>query len=124
MSTILILEKNIILSNHLKEILKNDDRLNIVTVCNNQDQAMKLIRQTQIDILILDHLQINGLLIMNFIKKVQPSIKVIGFSEAENKQLDQKIIKLGAQFCLSKYKTDQKLFVDIILNPHSKRVFQ
>ena len=114
MVKIVLIEKNIILSHHLKEAFDQDQKLHLVSICTEGNELMKLLITQPVDVVLIDYLQTNGFVVTHELNKNYPHIKVIGFSEYESDAYNNRIIELGASKNLSKYQTSLAQLVKII----------
>lgn len=105
MIKILLVERNVILTDHLKTIFTQDKQLELVCICTEGNQALEFLKDNIVNVVIMDFLQTNGLVVTQDIKHKFPHIKIIGFSSYENGDYNKRMIELGADKCLSKYET-------------------
>lgn len=106
MIKILLVERNVILRNHLLEVFNQDEQLNVVGWCTEGNEVITFLKSNQVDVILMDHLQINGLVITVQVKKEFPNTKVIGFSTGDVDNSNDRLIELGATSYLSKYDTN------------------
>ncbi len=123
MIKILLVERNVILSDYLKETFVKDKKLNLVYTCTEGNQALEFIKENSVDVVIMDFLQTNGLVVTQQISRKYPNIKIIGFSTYESNDYSHKMIELGANKCLSKYSTTiKKLINEVKKEPFVEKV--
>jgi DNA-binding NarL/FixJ family response regulator len=113
MIKILLVEKNLILSNTIREHLNKDEQLNVVGISKEGNEALEFLKTNPIDIIILDYQQTNGLVVTQQMKKTYPNINIIGFS-SDFDTASNRMIELGASSYLSKYETSlEELITEI-----------
>lgn len=105
MIKIMLVERNLILSNCLKDTIYKDKKMELVSICTEGKEVLSFLKEHSVDIVILDFLQINGLVVTQEIKNKYPKTKVIGFSSYETGDYNKRMLELGAEKCLSKYET-------------------
>jgi DNA-binding NarL/FixJ family response regulator len=101
---ILLIERNIILIDHLKEQFEQDKELNYVGTFSDEKQVMAFLEKNPLDVIVMDYLQTNGLVLTDSISKKFPAIKIIGFS-IEDGHYSKRLLELGATVYLSKFET-------------------
>ena len=106
MVKVLLVERNVILRNHLLDVLSHDEHLDIIEWCTEGCEVVEFLKDNQVDIILMDHLQTNGLVVTAQIKRDYPSVKIIGFSTGDVNDSNNRLMELGATGCLSKYDTD------------------
>ena len=104
MIKILLVEKNIILSNTIKEHLNKDEQLNVIGISKEGNEALEFLKINSVDIVVMDYQQTNGLVVTEQIKKQYPNINIIGFS-SDFGAASNRMVELGASSYLSKYET-------------------
>jgi len=104
MIKVLLLERVLILSNHLEEMLNQDKEIQVIETFTDGNEILKFLEGQWADVVVIDYQQTNGLVVADEIRKRHPKVKVVGFTTTENPSTD-KIIDLGACCCLSKYNT-------------------
>ena len=114
MIKILIVEKNLILLNHLQTTFNKDKDLKVVANCKEGHEVIEFLTNNEVDIILLDYMQTNGLVLTDQINKQFPKVKVIGFSTLETKKEENRIINFGAAMYLSKYETTMDDLIAVI----------
>lgn len=114
MIKILLLEKNVILANYLKEVFINDKQFHLIDICREGYEVRETIKKRSIDVLLIDHLQTDGLVTTSWIKSKYPRIRVIAFSTVEEEEILDRVIQLGVYSYLYKYKTPLDKLVEEI----------
>jgi DNA-binding NarL/FixJ family response regulator len=104
MIKILLVEKNLILSNTIREHLNKDEQFDVVGISKEGNEALEFLKTNPIDIVIMDYQQTNGLVVTEQIKKTYPNISIIGFS-SDFGASSNRMVELGASSYLSKYET-------------------
>ena len=104
MISVLLLEKVLILSKHLEEVLNQDEEIKVLSTFTDGHDMLNYLKEQTADVVVIDPLQANGLVIADEVMKKYANVKVIGFSAIENPSNHQ-IISLGASYCLSKHDT-------------------
>lgn len=106
MIKILLVEKNLIISNTLKESFNQDKQLNLVGICKEGNEAIEFLNTNAIDVLLMDPNQTNGMVATAQIHKEFPDVRIIGFSDSNEKESSSQMVSLGAYKHLSKFHTD------------------
>ena len=124
MIKVLLVERNVILRNHLLDVLSHDEYLDIIEWCTEGCEVIRFLKENEVDIILMDHLQTNGLVITAQIKRDYPSVKIIGFSTDDINDSSNRLIELGATSYLSKYDTSlEDLIAEIKSLTNSNYVF-
>jgi CheY-like chemotaxis protein len=104
MIKILLVEKNIILANTLKNLFNQDKQLDVIGICKEGNEVIKFLKTNPVDIILFDPNQTNGYVVTVQIKKEFPKIIIIGFSDDGTYSKDR-MLEYGASSYLSKYDT-------------------
>ena len=115
---ILLIERNLILINHLKEQFDKDKELNYIGTYSEGNQVMECLKKNPVDVIVMDHLQTNGLVLTDTISNKFPNIKIIGFS-SEDGHHSKRLLELGATLYLSKFDTNLDDLIKQIKNCYS-----
>jgi DNA-binding NarL/FixJ family response regulator len=105
MINILLVEKNLILSNTLTNLLTQDKELNVIGVCRHGNKVVEFLNKHSVDIILIDPNQTNGFVITVQITKEFPNIKIIGYS-TNGESSKKRMLEFGASSYLSKYDTN------------------
>ncbi len=121
MIKILLVEKNLILSNTLKESFSQDKQLNLVGICNEGNEAIKFLKTNSVDVLLMDPQQTNGMVATEQIHKEFSNVRIIGFSDLTEIKPDNQMVRLGASIYLSKFHTTlNELITEIKIGLHEQ----
>lgn len=112
MIKIMLVERNLILSEYLKTTFDKEKQLELICICTDGRQVLEFLEEHSVDVVVIDFLQINGLVVTHEISCKYPNTKVIGFSTYENGDYNKRMIELGADKCLSKYETTISQLLD------------
>lgn len=107
MIKILLVEKNLIFSNTLVNLLNQDEQLNVVGSCKIGNEIIPFLNTNSVDVIVIDPNQSNGFVITVQLTKEFPTIKVIGFS-GDGQNSKNRMLEYGACSYLSKYDTTLK----------------
>jgi len=107
MIKILLVEKNLILSDTLTNLLNQDKELDVVGICKEGNEAIDFLTNNPVDVIVIDPNQSNGFVITVQITKEFPNTKIIGFS-ADGQNSKKRMLEFGAVNHLSKYDTSLK----------------
>ena len=107
MIKILLVEKNLILSNTLTNLLNQDKELDVIGICKEGNEAIDFLAKAPVDVIVIDPNQSNGFVITLQITKEFPNIKIIGFSD-DGQNSKKRMLEFGAANYLSKYDTTLK----------------
>lgn len=114
---ILLIERNLILINHLKEQFEQDKELHLIGTSSDGKQIMEFVEKNIVDVIVMDYLQTNGLVLTDLISKKFPNIKIIGFS-TEDGCHSKRVLQLGATVYLSKFETNLEQLITGIKRCH------
>ncbi|MBL4592475.1 MAG: response regulator [Flavobacteriales bacterium] len=104
MIKILLVEKNLILSNTLKNLFNKDKQLDVVGICRHGNEIIEFLNANPVDIIVIDPNQTNGYVITVQVKKEFPKMIIIGFSD-DGLYSKERMLEYGASSYLSKYDT-------------------
>ena len=109
--TILIVDDSIIIIERVTEILKDLENISSVTQVHSYTEAIKALEQSRPDIVLLDiNLPgTNGIELLRHLKKNDPSIIVIMFSNRGNAYYKDLCRRLGADFFVDKSRGFEQL---------------
>lgn len=109
--TILIVDDSIIIIERVTEILKDLENISSVAQVHSYTEAMTALEQNRPDIVLLDiNLPgTNGIELLRHLKKSDPSITVIMFSNRGNAYYKDLCKRLGADFFVDKSKGFEQL---------------
>jgi len=101
---VLMVDDHQMLIDGIKQILGETDHINCVAEANNGEEALTLLKVTQVDVVLLDMQmpRLNGIETAKLIRKRHPSIKILALSMNENQRHIQQMLKLGAKGYLLK----------------------
>jgi DNA-binding NarL/FixJ family response regulator len=105
MIKILLVEKNIIFSNALIQLLNNDEKLHVIGVCKEGNEVIDFLTTNPIDVIVMDPKQSNGFVITVEVKKAFPKMIIIGFS-TDVDSTKKRMLAFGAASYLSKYEAN------------------
>lgn len=108
----MLVERNLILSEYLKATFDKENQLELICICTNGREVLEFLEEHSVDVVVMDFLQINGLVVTNEISRKYPNTKVIGFSSYESGDYKKRMLELGAYKCLSKFDTTIKELLD------------
>ena len=99
MIKILIADDHPIIAEGIRNALATDTSIEVVGIVNNGELAIQILKETSIDILILDMEMpvMNGLECIENIKALNLDVKIIVFSMYQEASLAKKLIDLGVQ---------------------------
>lgn len=91
------------------------DRINLISVCNNGEQMKTCLRQQIVDVLLLDIVMPNesGILLLHFLQKNYPELPVLMLSSITSADIVQEAIQIGAKGFLSK-STDEEDIIEAV----------
>ena len=114
MNSVLIVTDHPIVRRRLREILKDENDL-VVTEISNANEALALIKQQQFDIVILD-LELpgmNGLELLNTIKREHKELRVLVLSVSPEDQFAVRALRAGVAGLISKETIPEQLVATI-----------
>ena len=114
MNSVLIVNDHPIVRRRLRKILKDENDL-IVTEISNANEALALIKQQQFDIVILD-LELpgmNGLDLLNTIKREHKGLRVLVLSVSPEDQFAVRALRAGVAGLISKETIPEQLVATI-----------
>ena len=91
------------------------DRINLISVCNNGEQMKTCLRQQVVDVLLLDIVMPNesGIQLLHFLRKNYPDLPVLMLSSITSAEIVQEAIQIGAKGFLSK-STDEEDIIEAV----------
>jgi len=101
MIKVLLLEKNRILANHLKETFNQDEQIQLVGSCTEGNEIIEFLKQHPVDVVVIDPQQTNGFVVTVQIKQEFPKVAIIGYSDNDNN--GDRLVEYGAVGYLNKY---------------------
>ncbi len=114
MKKILLLERNPIFAAHLSELLEYDQLFEVVKICQHGSQVLDFLKKRTTEILIIDHLQTNGLEIVNRVCLKYPNIKTVLYSTYLDKEILKRPDDFGVPLFLDKYHTCSTTFLKAV----------
>lgn len=111
MFTILTVDDHLIVRVGIKNILEDNFPKTQFLEAFDEKSACKHIKDTHIDVLILDlnMPQSNAVEVIEFAKQTQPAIRIIVFTMEEGQVLIRRLIKIGINGFLQKTATDEEI---------------
>ncbi|MEM6262899.1 MAG: response regulator transcription factor [Bacteroidota bacterium] len=109
MIKVFIVEDQKLVLDGLKSLLKYEENIRVVGEASDGEEAIKLIKETQIDVALVDiELPLlNGLEVTKFIKKNYPNVKVLIISMYKTPEYINTAIDFGADGYMLKDHTDK-----------------
>lgn len=91
------------------------DRISLISVCNNGEQMKTCLRQQVVDVLLLDIVMPNesGIQLLHFLRKNYPDLPVLMLSSITSAEIVQEAIQIGAKGFLSK-STDEEDIIEAV----------
>lgn len=101
---ILIVDDSPLLRDRLKGLLKNFDSVSVVTEAENGAEALKLVRETNPDVAILDIRmpEMNGIEVLRKIREGGSRLKIIILTNYPYKQYRERCLAEGADYFFDK----------------------
>lgn len=111
MNKIFLVEDSAAIRERLRSAIADIELAELVGESDSQENALKMIKATNAEIVVLDiHLaQGNGISVLRRLKSVMPAIKVMVLTNHAYPQYQQKCLKLGADSFLDKSKDFSRL---------------
>jgi DNA-binding NarL/FixJ family response regulator len=112
MSTrILLVDDHAILLDGIKNLLDKEEGLTVVGLADNADKALEFLRKNEVDIVITDFNMpgMDGLSLVNTIKRLKPSVKTIVLSMHDESHLVKEILRTGINGYVLKKDTHKEL---------------
>jgi DNA-binding NarL/FixJ family response regulator len=104
MIKLLLVEKNVVLSNTLRNLFNQDKDIDVVGVCRYGSEVVSFLQKKTIDIILIDPYQSNGCTITLQVKREFSKVIIIGYS-TDGQYTKEKMLEYGASSYLSKYDT-------------------
>src|SRR4051812_19241010 len=98
MSTrILLVDDHAILLDGVKNLLDKEDGLKVIGLAENAEKALEFLSKNEVDIVITDFNMpgMDGLSLVNAIKRIHPSVKTIVLSMHDESHLVKEILRSG-----------------------------
>lgn len=113
---ILIADDHAIVMEGLKAVLSADEELQVVGSVFNGEEALRFVRQNEVDVVVLDINMpvMDGITCARLLKKDHPDIKIIILTMYAQKSFVEEIIKTGIDGCLLKNNTGNELITAIL----------
>lgn len=91
------------------------DRINLISVCNDGEQMKACLQQQVVDVLLLDIVMPNesGIQLLHFLRKNYPDLPVLMLSSITSAEIVQEAIQIGAKGFLSK-STDEEDIIEAV----------
>jgi DNA-binding NarL/FixJ family response regulator len=108
---ILLVDDHLVVRKGIELILKEEFKSSTIFNSENYDEAIAIMEQNSIDLVLLD-ININGvenIKIMRKLKEIQPQVKILVFSSHDEKQYGLRYIEQGADGYLNKFCSEDKI---------------
>ena len=108
---ILLVDDHAILLDGVKNLLEREEGLIVAGTAQSAEEALKFLKHNEVDIIVTDfHMPgMDGLSLVNTIKRIQPSIRTIILSMHDETHLVKEILKAGVNGYVLKKDTHREL---------------
>jgi DNA-binding NarL/FixJ family response regulator len=108
---VLLVDDHAILLDGVRSLLQHEEDLEIVGQAESAEQALEFLKQNDIDILISDFNMpgMDGLSLVNTVRRIQPAVKTIVLSMHDETHLVKEILKAGVNGYVLKKDTHKEL---------------
>jgi len=120
MIRLIITDDHPVIRDGIKTILTNDTDIELVACAGDGDELLKTLETTEADVILMDINMpgMNGIEATKLVKKKYPGIKVLSFSQYDEKRFVKQLLKNGASGYLLKNSASSEL-VQAIKMVHS-----
>jgi DNA-binding NarL/FixJ family response regulator len=124
MMRILLVDDHAILLDGIKNLLEKEDGLIVAGLADSAEKALEFLKTNDVDIIVTDfHMPgMDGLSLVNTVKRIQPNIKTIILSMHDETHLVKEILKAGVNGYVLKKDTHKEL-LDAIHDVINGRVY-
>lgn len=122
MIKVLLVDDSAIFLSSIKLVLNNIPKLRVVGSCSDGIHVLPFVANNPVDVILMDYYmpKLNGVEATKMIKSAYPDIKVIGFSNVNEKGLVEDFLVNGASGFLSKFDANTHTLETTILNALNK----
>ncbi|HNC31864.1 MAG TPA: response regulator transcription factor, partial [Cyclobacteriaceae bacterium] len=108
---ILLVDDHTILLDGVKSLLSKEDDLTVVGQAGSAEAALEFLKKNEVDLIITDYSlpEMDGLSLVNTIKRIAPNTKVIVLSMHDEVHLVKEILKAGVNGYVLKNDTHKEL---------------
>jgi len=120
----LVVDDHIIIRRGLKDLLEDDDNIEIIGEAGSGFEALKILEETLPDIILMDVVMpgMSGIETVRIISKKYPGVKIIMLTIYDDDQYVRNAIESGAHGYVLK-KVKQKELIEIIHNVYNDKAF-
>jgi DNA-binding NarL/FixJ family response regulator len=124
MIRLIITDDHPVIRDGIKTILTNEKDIELINCASSGDELLKLLETTSVDVILMDINMpgLNGVETTRLVKKEYPAIKVIIFSQYDEKRFIKQSLKSGANGYLLKNAASREL-LDAIRMVHAGGMF-